>query len=225
RHLAVAADCDRMLATGAARLTPTGSGATGAAALREGLAHGEAGIVCFLLEHGGATGDRTVIDRSERAAARLAAVTPGIVSAALALGATRRYGSWCRGLAGIGTVLVRAARHLGEPEYLALAQRAARACAALAPRMPLVTQCCGLAGVGDLMVDVAEASGTEEFWDEAETVAVLILSRSGGTWSRPVFPDTGLVRSNATWAGGSAGVLAFLRRLRDRGGPRLGLGG
>ncbi|MFE8936002.1 class IV lanthionine synthetase LanL [Streptomyces sp. NPDC007872] len=225
RHLAVAADCDRMLATGAARLTPTGSGATGAAALREGLAHGEAGIVCFLLEHGGATGDRTVIDRSERAAARLAAVTPGIVSAALAPGATRRYGSWCRGLAGIGTVLVRAARHLGEPEYLALAQRAARACAALAPRMPLVTQCCGLAGVGDLMVDVAEASGTEEFWDEAETVAVLILSRSGGTWSRPVFPDTGLVRSNATWAGGSAGVLAFLRRLRDRGGPRLGLGG
>ncbi|TWV45953.1 protein kinase [Streptomyces misionensis] len=223
RHLAVAAECDRMLASGAARLSPTGSDTAGGAALREGLAHGEAGIVCFLLEYGGATGDPAAVSRSEQAATRLAAVTPDIIAAATEPGATRRYGSWCRGLAGIGTVLVRAAERLGEPEYLHLAQRAARACATLAPRMPLVTQCCGLAGVGDLMVDVAEASASEEFWDAAKTVALLILSRSGGTWSRPVFPDTGLTRSSATWAGGSAGVLAFFRRLHDRGGPRLGL--
>ncbi|MFF0477650.1 class IV lanthionine synthetase LanL [Streptomyces sp. NPDC004284] len=223
RHLAIAADCDRMLASGTARLTPTGPDTAGSAALREGIAHGEAGITCFLLEYGDATGDPDAISRSEKAAARLAAVTPDIIAAAAEPGATRRYGSWCRGLAGIGTVLVRAAERLEEPGYLDLAQRAARACAALAPRMPLVTQCCGLAGVGDLMVDVAEASASEEFRDAAETVALLILSRSGGTWSRPVFPDTGLARSSATWAGGSAGVLAFFRRLHDRGGPRLGL--
>ncbi|XUM05048.1 lanthionine synthetase LanC family protein [Streptomyces venezuelae ATCC 10712] len=138
-------------------------------------------------------------------------------------GATRRYGSWCRGLAGIGSVLVQAAARLDEPGYLDLAQRAARTCAALAPRMPLVTQCCGLAGVGELMVDVAEASASEEFWEAAETVALLVLSRSGGTWSRPVFPDTGLTGPSATWADGSAGVLSFFRRLRARGGPRLGL--
>ncbi|MYR87788.1 hypothetical protein GTY41_23375, partial [Streptomyces sp. SID685] len=78
-------------------------------------------------------------------------------------------------LAGIGTVLVRGAERLDEPGHLDLAQRTARACAALAPRMPLVTQCCGLAGVGELMVDVAEASGSEEFWDAAETIALLIL--------------------------------------------------
>ncbi|MFB7598718.1 class IV lanthionine synthetase LanL [Streptomyces sp. NPDC056160] len=222
RHLAVAADCGRMLASGTARLTPAGCDTAGSAALREGIAHGEAGIVCFLLEHGDATGDPDAVSRSEKAAARLAAVTPGIIAAAAEPGATRRYGSWCRGLAGIGTVLVRAAERLDEPRYLDLAQRAARAAAALAPRMPLVTQCCGLAGVGDLMVDVAEASGSEEFRDAAETVALLILSRSGGTWSRPVFPDTSLAGSSATWAGGSAGVLAFFRRLRDRGGPRLG---
>ncbi|WP_225802032.1 class IV lanthionine synthetase LanL [Streptomyces sp. NK15101] len=223
RHLAVAADCDRMLASGTARLTPTGSETAGGAALREGIAHGEAGVACFLLEYGGATGDPDAISRSEKAAARLAAVTPDVIAAAAEPGATRRYGSWCRGLAGIGTVLVRAAERLDEPAYLDLARRAARACAALAPRMPLVTQCCGLAGVGDLMVDVAEASASEEFRDAAETVALLILSRSGGTWSRPVFPDTGLTRPSATWAGGSAGVLAFFRRLRDGGGPRLGL--
>ncbi|GGQ01442.1 class IV lanthionine synthetase LanL [Streptomyces roseolilacinus] len=223
RHLAVAADCDRMLASGTARLYPAGSDTAGGAALREGVAHGEAGVACFLLEHGGVTGDPDAISRSEKAAACLAAVTPDIIAAAAAPGATRRYGSWCRGLAGIGTVLVRAAERLDEPGYLDLAQRAARACAALAPRMPLVTRCCGLAGVGELMVDVAEASGSEEFRDAADTVALLILSRSGGTWSRPVFPDAGLARPSATWAGGSAGVLAFFRRLRARGGPRLGL--
>ncbi|MEU2062421.1 class IV lanthionine synthetase LanL [Streptomyces sp. NPDC013455] len=223
RHLAVAADCDRMLASGTARLTPAGQDTAGSAALREGIAHGEAGVACFLLEYGDATGDPDAISRSAKAAAHLAAVTPDIIAAAAEPGATRRYGSWCRGLAGIGTVLVRAAGLLDEPGYLDLARRAARACAALAPRMPLVTQCCGLAGVGDLMLDVAEASASEEFRDAAQTIALLILSRSGGTWSRPVFPDTGLTRPSATWAGGSAGVLAFFRRLHDRGGPRLGL--
>ncbi|CAL9336082.1 class IV lanthionine synthetase LanL [Streptomyces sp. enrichment culture] len=223
RHLAVAADCDRMLESGAARLTPPGSDPAGNAALREGLAHGEAGVTCFLLEYGAMTADPDPVRRSERAAAHLAAVTPDIIAAAAEPGATRRYGSWCRGLAGIGTVLVRAAERIDEPGYLDLAQRSARACAALAPRMPLVTQCCGLAGVGDLMLDVAEAAQSEEFLDAAETVARLILSRSGGTCSRPVFPDTGLAGPSATWGGGSAGVLAFFRRLRDRGGPRLGL--
>ncbi|WP_330343991.1 class IV lanthionine synthetase LanL [Streptomyces longwoodensis] len=223
RHLALAAECDRLLASGTARLTATGADTAGRAALAEGLAHGEAGVTCFLLEYGGVTGDPDAISRSEQAAARLAAVTPDIVAAATEPGATRRYGSWCRGLAGIGTVLVRAAERLGEPRYLDLAQRAARTCAALAPRMPLVTQCCGLAGVGELMIDVAEASASEEFREAAGAVALLILSRSGGSWSRPVFPDTGLARSSATWAGGSAGVLAFFRRLHDGGGPRLGL--
>ncbi|MFF7438247.1 class IV lanthionine synthetase LanL [Streptomyces sp. NPDC008122] len=222
RHLAVAADCDRMLASGTARLTPTGADTAGSAALREGIAHGEAGVAWFLLEYGAATGDPDAISRSEKVAAHLAALTPDVIAAAAAPGATRRYGSWCRGLAGIGSVLVRAADLLDEPGYLDLARRAARACAALAPRMPLVTQCCGLAGAGELMVDLAGASASEEFRDAAETVALLILSRSGGTWSRPVFPDTGLTGASATWAGGSAGVLAFFRRLHDLGGPRLG---
>ncbi|MGW4161132.1 class IV lanthionine synthetase LanL [Streptomyces sp. NPDC004788] len=223
RHLAVAAGCDRMLASGTARLTPTGPDTAGTAALREGIAHGAAGVACFLLEYGGETGDPDAISRSAKAAARLAAVTPDIIAAAATPGATRRYGSWCRGLAGIGTVLLRAADRLDEPGHLDLARRTARACAALAPRMPLVTQCCGLAGVGELMVDVAAVTGSEEFRDAAETVALLVLSRSGGTWSRPVFPDTGLARPSATWAGGSAGVLAFFRRLRAGGGTRLGL--
>ncbi|WP_317621082.1 lanthionine synthetase LanC family protein, partial [Streptomyces sp. CBMA123] len=213
------------------RLSPASPATPGRAALREGLAHGEAGVTYFLLEYGSSSGDPAALRRAEQACARLAAVTPELLARATAPGATRRYGSWCRGLAGVGAVLVRAADRLGEPEYLALARRAARTCAVLAPRMPLVTQCCGLAGVGELLVDVAGACGSrsdsgsdaEEFREAAGTVAAIILSRSGGTPSRPVFPDAGLARAGATWAGGSAGVLGFLRRLHERGGPRLGL--
>ncbi len=223
RHLAVAAECDRMLADGRARLTPAGVNRAGDAALREGLAHGTAGVTYFLAEYADATGDPDAADRAGLACARLAAVTPDIVAAATAPAATRRYGSWCRGLAGIGAVLVRTADRLGEPEHLLLAQRAARTCAVLAPRMPLVTQCCGLSGVGDLMVDVALATGSEEFWEAASTVAAIILSRSGGTRTRPLFPDANLTTASTSWATGSAGVLGFLRRLHERGGPRLGL--
>ncbi|MFB8239247.1 lanthionine synthetase LanC family protein [Kitasatospora purpeofusca] len=223
RHLAVAAECDRMLADGRARLTPAGIERAGDAALREGLAHGTAGVAYFLAEYAGATGDPEATDRARLACARLAAVTTDIVAVATAPTATRRYGSWCRGLAGIGAVLVRAADRLDEPKHLALAERTARTCAALAPRMPLVTQCCGLSGVGDLMVDVALATDSEEFWESAGTVAAIILSRSGGTRSRPVFPDANLAGASAGWAGGSAGVLAFLRRLHEQGGPRLGM--
>ncbi|MER5727900.1 class IV lanthionine synthetase LanL [Streptomyces sp. NPDC002138] len=222
--LALAAECARMLASGEARLTATGSGTPGGAALREGLAHGEAGVAYFLLEYGAATGDPAAIARSRQACARLAALTPDLLAAASAPGASRRYGSWCRGLAGVGSVLVRAATRLDDPGYLALAERAARTCAALAPRMPLVTQCCGLSGVGDLLVDVANASPSpEEFRAAADTVALLILTRSGGPPTRPVFPDPTLTTAAATWSNGSAGTLTFLRRLQSPDTPRLGL--
>ncbi|MFI5528428.1 class IV lanthionine synthetase LanL [Kitasatospora sp. NPDC051853] len=223
-HRDAADACARMLAAGEARLTPAAP-RPGDAALRQGLAHGDAGIALFLLEYAHATGDAEAAHRARRACADLAAATPAVIAAATAPGATRRYGSWCRGLAGIGTVLVRAADRLGEPEHLALARHAARTCIALAPRMPLVNQCCGLAGVGELLVDVATATGDQEYWDAAGTVAAIVLSRSGGPAERPVFPDAGLTRPSATWAGGSAGVLGFLRRLHERGGPRLGLPG
>ncbi|MEU6972328.1 hypothetical protein AB0A71_32345 [Kitasatospora aureofaciens] len=139
---------------GRARLSPTGADTIGSAALREGLAHGAAGVAYFLLEYKSSTGDPVDLRRAEQA-------------------------------------------------------------------------CAELAGVGDFLVDVAVASGSsesaEEFWDAAHAVAAVILTRSGGAPARPVFPDQGLARAGVTWAGGSAGVLGFLRRLHDRGGPRLGL--
>jgi hypothetical protein len=87
--------------------------------------------------------------------------------------------------------------------------------------MSPVSQCCGLAGVGELLVDAAAATGDGRLHRAAEEVAGLILARSGGTPRRPLFPDNTLAASGPGWATGSAGVLSFLRRLRDRGGPRL----
>ncbi|MFJ5925012.1 class IV lanthionine synthetase LanL [Kitasatospora sp. NPDC092948] len=211
RHLAVAATCHELLVTGRARLTPTAGPRPGDAALSQGLAHGDAGVAYFLLEYAHTTGDPAALEHARRACAELAAATPAIITAADHPAATRRYGSWCRGLAGIGTVLARAADRLGDPAYRTLAEQSARTCLAIAPRMPLVTQCCGLAGVGHLMLELAPAA--EEFHTAATTVATLLLTRTAGPPTRPVFPDPGLSRPAFPYATGTAGVLSFLRRL------------
>ncbi|WP_035859391.1 class IV lanthionine synthetase LanL [Kitasatospora cheerisanensis] len=218
RRLATATACHQLLTTGRARLTPTTAPRPGDAALAQGLAHGDAGVAYFLLAYARTTGDPTALAHAHRACERLAAAVPAIIDAANHPAATRRYGSWCRGLAGIGTVLARAADQLAEPAYRTLAEGSARTCLALAPRMPLVTRCCGLAGVGELMLELAPAD--EEFRNAAGTVATLLLTRAAGPPSRPVFPDAGLTRQSFPHATGTAGVLTFLRRLADPTDPR-----
>jgi len=218
--LSVAAKCHRLLTTGTATLTPVDTRKPGDAALVEGIAHGDAGVAYFLTEYAHVTGDSDAFKAAYASCERLAALTPDLLLRALLPDASRRFGSWCRGLAGIGTVLLHAGDRLAEPLYVELAQQCADVCFHIAPRMPQVIQCCGLAGVGDFLVDVAAATDAGYRWEQAFEVARLILARSGGTWSKPDFPDVELTRSSAGWAGGSTGVLAFLRRLRDRGGPR-----
>lgn len=223
-HLTSAAECHRLITGGIATLTPTEADQPGNAALAAGIAHGDAGVAYFLAEYSRAVGDAEhaeAVAAARAACDRLAALIPALRARALAPEGTRRYGSWCRGLAGIGSVLIRAAECVGEPRYLELADQCADACVRIAPRMPQVVQCCGLAGVGDFLIDLAEATGDERRWHQAALIARLVLARSGGTWSQPVFPDVELTRSSAGWAAGTSGVLGFLRRLRHRGGNRL----
>ncbi|MFE7561709.1 class IV lanthionine synthetase LanL [Kitasatospora sp. NPDC057500] len=216
RHLAVAAECARRLTDGRPA-DPREAPNPGTAALVEGFAHGRAGLAHFLLALPGepAEAARRLVDG-------LAADVPRLAAAAGAPGATRRYGSWCRGLAGIGTVLVQASRHYREPALLARAAAAGAACRALAPRMGMTGQCCGLAGVGELLVDLASATGDERHWRAAEEVAGLVLSRGGGPWGRPLLPGGDPGAESRAWAVGTPGALAFLRRLHRRGGPRPG---
>lgn len=222
RHLAAADACARALLEhdGVPDEDPWGPAARFAAAYDDGFAHGRAGIVHFLHAFHRVTGDPAAGVAARRGLADLAAVTPGLLAAAAAAGATRRFGSWCRGMAGVGTVLVEAGARDGDAELLGLGVRCAEACRELALRMSLVSQCCGLSGVGELFVDLAAATGDDRFLKDAEDVAGLILARSGGTVRRPLLPDNGLAGSSPGWATGSAGVLSFLRRLRDRGGRR-----
>jgi hypothetical protein len=130
-------------------------------------------------------------------------------------------GSWCQGLAGIGTALVRGARAFGDDRLLDAARAAASGCLAIAPRMALVTQCCGLAGVGDFLVDLALVTGEERHCRDAFNLLELMLMRAGGSRTEPIWPDNSLAGESGAWATGSAGVLSFLRRLRDPSTPRL----
>ncbi|WP_371515454.1 class IV lanthionine synthetase LanL [Kitasatospora sp. NBC_01300] len=230
-HLLLAAlgrDADRHLAAAAAWATeltarpldgPGEEPNPGTAALAEGFAHGRAGIAHFLLARPDEASRRT----ARRIVDGLAADLPRLSAAALRPGATRRYLSWCRGLAGLGTVLVQAGIQYGDDALLALAADAADTCRTLAPRTALVVRCCGLAGVGDLLVDLAAATGDPRHWHAAEQLAALLLTRAGGPAGRPVFPGGDPTAESRAWAVGTPGVLTFLRRLSRRGGPVPGL--
>jgi len=230
-HLAVAAECHRILMNSIATLTPTdaaefdgaelGIAEPGTAAPAAGIARGEAGIAFFLTEYTHATGDLGARAAARAICDRLAARTPDVIARAMEPDAGRRDESWFRELTIIGRVLLRAADRLGEPRYRELARLCADTCVLIAPHMPRVGQCCGLAGVGDFLIDTAAATGDESRWHEAGTVARAILTRGGGTWSHPAFLDGEPTPARANWSAGSSGVLAFLRRLRDRRGSRL----
>ncbi|WP_067482335.1 class III lanthionine synthetase LanKC N-terminal domain-containing protein [Actinomadura hibisca] len=217
-HLERAAECAHLLANGQVSATadeippsPPGSGVHP----EWGLAHGTAGIVSFLLAEG-----RTAMPEAERRCAELAAVVPELVEAAGRPTARPMVGSWCQGLAGIGVCLLAASAVLNDDRMLDLAADAGRACLRTAPTMAVLSQCCGMAGAGELLIDLAVATGSEEFMDGAHRVLGLMLARSGGSPGRPVFPDHSLTAASGPWGVGTAGVLTFLRRLRDGGGPR-----
>lgn len=226
-RLAMAEECVRTLPaarTGRAPAEPQRSAAASEAAFTLGFAHGRAGVIHFLYAYHRLTGDPAAGAAARQDLAELVSYTPRLLALAARPEAHRRYGSWCRGLAGIGTLLIEAGGYEGDSRTTDLGVRCAWACRDLAPRMSPVSQCCGLAGVGELLIDAAVFTGDEGLFRAAEDVAGLILARSGGTARRPMFPDNTLAASGPGWATGSAGVLSFLRRLRDRGGPRLWTG-
>ncbi|WHM40766.1 class IV lanthionine synthetase LanL [Streptomyces sp. BPTC-684] len=223
-RLAAAGECVRTLLAaedGRERAEPQRSAAASEAAFPFGFAHGRAGVIHFLHAYHRLTGDPAAGAAARSGLAELAVHTPHLLALAARPEAHRRYGSWCRGLAGIGTLLIEAGGHEGDPRLTDLGVRCAWACRDLAPRMSPVSQCCGLAGVGELLIDAEAVTGDGKLHRAAEDVVGLILARSGGTLRRPLFPDNTLAASGPGWATGSAGVLSLLRRLRDHGGPRL----
>ncbi|MFQ6148442.1 class IV lanthionine synthetase LanL [Streptomyces seoulensis] len=186
-----------------------------------GFAHGVAGIGTFLLSTALAARRSDLLDLAVDAGEHLMAHAVLIGGAAhwpaqAANEPTTPY--WCHGSAGIGAFLVRLYQATGDDRFGDLAHRATRAVAEYASRAPL-TQCHGLAGNGDFLLDMAAATGDDAHRALAEELARLLLTQRARRHGHLVFPNEyGDV--STSWSDGSAGILAFLLRLRHA-SPRL----
>ncbi|MFF5923619.1 class IV lanthionine synthetase LanL [Streptomyces flavochromogenes] len=180
-----------------------------------GFAHGSAGIGCFLLAAA------TVSRRPEH---RDLAVEVGerLLGDAVLTGEAAQWPAqagdlptapyWCHGAAGIGTFLVRLWQATGDDRFGELARRSTYAVTERASRAAL-GQCHGLAGNGDFLLDMADATGDPVHRAMAEDLARLIVSERAHRHAQVVFPNEyGDV--STSWSDGSAGILAFLLRIR-----------
>jgi hypothetical protein len=202
------------------RALPVGNVAHGIS-VADGFAHGRAGIAYFLLTHAAQSGHEGSRRQARKLIDALADLVPDLASRAETRVARPMAASWCQGLAGIGTTLVRGACFFDDERLLKAAQTAATGCLAVAPRVPLVTQCCGLAGIGEFLLDLAIVTGDIHYRQNAIDVLNLMLIRSGGSRSAPCFPDNSMATNTPGWATGASGVLSFLRRLVDPSSLRL----
>ncbi|MFB7514157.1 class IV lanthionine synthetase LanL [Streptomyces sp. NPDC056144] len=219
----VAEAADRLAA--AARREPSGtSWPVPAEAVSEeagkrylGFAHGAAGIGCFLLEAAGITKNpehrRLAVEAGELLAAQ-AVMVGGAAQWPAQAGDVPTAPYWCHGSAGIGSFLVRLWRATGDDRFRDLAVGATRAVVERASRAP-VTQCHGLAGNGDFLLDMAEATGDPAHLARARQLARLVLVEGSRRGGHVVFPNEyGDV--STSWSDGSAGILAFLLRVRHQ---------
>ncbi|MEU3751003.1 MULTISPECIES: class IV lanthionine synthetase LanL [Streptomyces] len=180
-----------------------------------GFAHGLAGIGCFLL-------DASAVSRRPEHRELAVAAGEHLLAEAVLVGEAAQWPAqasdpptapyWCHGSAGIGTFLVRLWQATGDDRFGDLARRSTRAVMERASRAPL-TQCHGLAGNGDFLLDMADATGDPVYRAMAADLSRLVLGERAHRNGHVVFPNEyGDV--STSWSDGSAGILAFLVRLR-----------
>ncbi|WP_406839862.1 class IV lanthionine synthetase LanL [Streptomyces sp. AHU1] len=180
-----------------------------------GFAHGTSGIGSFLLTAA------AVSDRPEHLELAVAA-GEHLVANAVTVGRAAQWPAqatdlptapyWCHGSAGIGSFLVRLWQRTGDERFGDLARGATHAVVERASRAPLA-QCHGLAGNGDFLLDMADATGDPAYRAMADDLARLIVSERAHRDSHVVFSNEyGDV--STSWSDGSAGILAFLLRIR-----------
>lgn len=180
-----------------------------------GFAHGTSGIGCFLLAAAAVSNSREYLELAVAAGEHLVANVVMVGGAAQWPAQatdvpTAPY--WCHGSAGIGSFLVRLWQATGDDRFGELARRATQAVVERASRAAL-TQCHGLAGNGDFLLDMAGATGDPVYRVMAEDLARLIVSERAHRESHVVFPNEyGDISTG--WSDGSAGILAFLLRIR-----------
>ena len=177
-----------------------------------GVAHGRAGVVEFLrhryrLAPSGQT--RTALDAE--LAALVDRVERFIVEAAKPT-AVPLCTSWCRGLAGMGRSLLAVGRQLHDDALIDLAVACADGCLRWLPQIVTPGQCCGVAGIGELFCDLIPYD--DRFRGAAESAVTQLLVLRADSFTGAVTRNR-LEPGGMSWAGGMAGVLGFLTRLRD----------
>ncbi|MFF0435432.1 class IV lanthionine synthetase LanL [Streptomyces sp. NPDC004327] len=180
-----------------------------------GFAHGTAGIGSFLLA-------ASAVSRAD--AHRELALQAGehLLAAGRLVGGAAQWPAqdgdvptapyWCHGSAGIGSFLLQLWRATGDERFGEAARRATHAVDERASRAAL-TQCHGLAGNGDFLLDVADATGDPVHREMAERLAGLIVCEKADRGDHVVFPNE-YGDTSTSWSDGSAGILAFLLRIR-----------
>jgi hypothetical protein len=177
-----------------------------------GVAHGLAGVVEFFRQ----LFRLAPSDDSQRLlTTRLAVLTDRVTQIVEACGnpnAVPLCTSWCRGMAGMGRVMLAAGRQLGDSSLIDLAVACADGCVRWLPYLTTPGQCCGVAGIGELLCDLVPHD--DRFLGAAESAATqMLLLRADAP---PTPPARNLGRPGTmSWASGAAGVLGFLTRLRD----------
>ncbi|WP_281179566.1 class IV lanthionine synthetase LanL [Micromonospora rosaria] len=187
-----------------------------------GFGHGTAGIGTFLLAAGQHLGRPDLTELAGRCGQTLVTLAEHRDDTAVWSEAAGKPGllyHWCNGSSGVGTLFARLYPATGDPGYLRLADRAARA--VLRQRWRSGTAYChGLAGDGDFLLDLAEASGDPLHRAWAEEIACTLYDRRTYRDGHAVLPNETGAQVTAEFGAGLAGHLAFLLRLRY-GGPRI----
>lgn len=177
-----------------------------------GVAHGQAGVVEFFRQLARLA---PAEDSRRMFTTRLAVLTERVARIVEASGkpnAVPLCTSWCRGMAGMGRVLLAAGRQLGDGSVVDLAVACADGCLRWLPYLTTPGQCCGVAGIGELLCDLVPHDDRFLGAAESATTQLLLL----GADAPPTPPARNLGRPGSmSWASGAAGVLGFLTRLRD----------
>jgi hypothetical protein len=204
---------DGLLARDTARSGP--AGAIG------GLASGEAGVAWFLLHAGRMLGHGGAVDQ----AALTARIASRAVRATIGRGEVAEPADLDleRGAAGVGRLLVAAARLLGHEESALAATTITRAFAGWEARAPCGLGC-GIAGWGEFLLDCAGETGNRDAARLAGDLVPALAARAALTGGLRVVPDDSGAGYTSELMGGVAGVLWFLHRLTT-GAPGLWLPG
>ncbi|WP_280101511.1 lanthionine synthetase LanC family protein [Stackebrandtia nassauensis] len=177
-----------------------------------GVSHGEGGVVEFLRHHHRLAPSEESRRRLNTRVAVFAEQVRRFVEASAKPSAVPLCTSWCRGMAGMGRVVLAAGRQLGDSSLVDLAVECADGCLRWLPQLATAGQCCGVAGIGELFCDLV--SHDDRFLAAAESAATQLLILNAD--APPAPPGRNQVQPGSTsWASGAAGVLDFLTRLRD----------